>query len=143
MAIRVGSGATLEINGRKIPETVSISISTGNHIESRQFDNSPEAINFVSKAAPSIEVGEISVEDFRPWQTNHVKVTFAPVKRWVFPDEPFVEYHQSDEAWCRYFGIGSEEKIQRVIEIPDAYPEDASYEGVRFVGAVKDCEVVL
>lgn len=25
---------------------------------------------------------------------------------WIFPDEPFVKYEQSDRSWCEYFGIG-------------------------------------
>lgn len=29
-------------------------------------------------------------------------------RKWVFPEDQFVEYDASDERWCRYFGFGHE-----------------------------------
>ena len=42
------------------------------------------------------------------------------VMRWQFPDDHFVDYEESDEKWCRYFGIGHDvETNERALFIVD------------------------
>lgn len=45
-------------------------------------------------------------QDLRPLQTHK-----RYVEVWIAPKEPFVRYEKSDEEWCRYFGIGTIEKV--------------------------------
>lgn len=42
------------------------------------------------------------------------------VRRWQFPQHRFVEYEPSDEAWCRYCGIGKEVDVIETVTIPKA-----------------------
>lgn len=42
---------------------------------------------------------------------NNLKPTYTETK-WVFPKERFVTYEESDEEWCRYFGIGHQQTKQ-------------------------------
>lgn len=52
-------------------------------------------------------------------------------ERWVFPEERFVEYEESDEDWCRYFGFGhSEEDTSKTVVFAvdfGAWPNPTSF----------------
>lgn len=96
----------------------------------------------LQKPTPSITIA-VSIGDYELYSENHVRLVFATKKRWKFPDDRFVSYDQSDESWCRYLGIGHEVEYNPVIEMQNAFVEDADYDRVRFVGSIehKNCDV--
>lgn len=47
---------------------------------------------------------------YKPLQTHG---RFIEV--WTPPKEPFIQYEKSDEEWCRYFGIGTVEKVPEAL----------------------------
>jgi hypothetical protein len=141
MAIPVGNDVTLEINGKRV-FTSGVSIDPGVDIEMSQWDNSLYATPVVTSVSPSIFAGDVKLGSINLHGVNSVKVLFEPVVRWVFPDDRFVTYEPGDEGWCRFFGIGEEKAVQRVLEMPVAYIAGGDYSGVRFVGACKEGEVI-
>lgn len=57
-------------------------------------------------------------------------------KKWQFPKESFVTYEDSDESWCRYFGIGREVTVTEETRIPQAYVKKVNPDGSMEFGAI-------
>jgi hypothetical protein len=56
---------------------------------------------------------------------------FHECQQWEFPQERFVTYEESDERWCRFFGIGKDVVVVRKTTIPNAvirYIGDGEFE---------------
>ncbi len=69
-------------------------------------------------------------------------MTFKCTKKaWRFPQERFVTYEESDEAWCRYFGIGKEIDVVENVTIGNVYIRSISPDGtMRFSGILNHKE---
>ena len=64
------------------------------------------------------------VEDLMPMCGDTATVFSVEYRRivrvWKFPDEKFVRYEKSDEAWARPLGFGEEVEIVETVTIPRA-----------------------
>jgi len=52
-------------------------------------------------------------------------------KRWKFPEGQFITYEESDESWCRFFGIGEEVEETVTVTIPHAMITEVNCEDRR------------
>lgn len=58
------------------------------------------------------------------------ELTFEQTRKvWQFPSDRFTKFDESDEEWCRYFGIGKEIEITETVTMPRAYVSDMCDDG--------------
>jgi len=83
--------------------------------------------------APNHRINISSEQEFKIYGhkvviDNLLVPTVDETDRWIFPKERFVIYEESDEDWCRYFGIGRQGlgviigEIYRVVGDGTRYP---------------------
>ncbi len=59
-------------------------------------------------------------------------------REWHFPEERFVAYESTDEAWCRPLGIGKEVETVDTLTVPRAYIRSISRDGTMNIGALAE-----
>ena len=65
--------------------------------------------------------------------TRTQSLTFvSKVKRWYFPKNDLVQYEQSDESWCRYFGIGKEIEVVEESVFPNCIPVACDGDSIKY-----------
>jgi hypothetical protein len=131
---------TVEIGG-VVVEVLGISIDPGNDIKIGFDAANFKDVFMLRGSSPTITLEGCSICDYAMHETNSLRVVFQKRKRWKFPTERFVTYEDSDEEWCRYFGIGHEVEYTPVIEMQNALVEAADYDTVRFVGTAEQKNV--
>lgn len=85
----------------------------------REFATPASAEKVASMGLPPLDGIEVRVSPIVP--------RFA--SKWEFPREPFFEYEESDEDWCRFFGFGGEVETDEPLLLMMRKPDPAEFIG--------------
>jgi hypothetical protein len=140
MATATGNRTIVEINGKPI-RVANVAFDPGVRHDDFELASGCRGA-YTIKVSPSIRIDRPDPEDFSMFSAcldapcSHVRLVGPAKTVYKFPKERFVQYEPQDEEWCRYFGIGQDVQVRRVIEMENAWLDGAGMDGLVFKGQV-------